>query len=366
MIERIVSWVNDFGLDHAWVYSAFIVIFLTLLANYIARIVLLRIEKKLMETPNPWDDALIVSLRSPLTLAIWVIGFFYVFQFVEKETQSGFFTHIEDLTQIIIIFLLGRFLFVFSQQVEKNLLNPSDPEKKADETTVSVIGRLARISIIITMGLIIMQALGYSISGVLAFGGVGGIAVGLAAKEMLSNFFGAFMIFLDKPFGIGDWIRSPDKDIEGTVEAIGWRVTKIRRFDKRALYVPNAAFTSISVENPSRMTHRRIHETIGIRYSDINCMKAIVDDVKAMLQSHDEIDSTQTLIVNFNAFSSSSVDFFIYTFTKTTNWVHFHEVKQDVLLKVADIIERHGAEIAFPTSTVHLFREQLENAVPEA
>lgn len=364
MIESVVKWVNEFGVDNAWIYSAFIVIFLTLLANYVARILLLRIEKKLTQTETPWDDALIVSLRSPLTIAIWVYGFSYVFKFVEQETQSGFFTRVDDFTQIIIIFLLGRFLFVFSQQVEKNLLNPSDPEKKADETTVSVLGRLARISIIITMALIIMQALGYSISGVLAFGGVGGIAIGFAAKEMLSNFFGALMIFLDKPFSIGDWIRSPNQDIEGTVEEIGWRVTKIRRFDKRPLYVPNAAFTSISVENPSRMTHRRINETIGIRYSDLHRMKAIVDDVKAMLQSHDEIDSTQTMIVNFNAFSASSLDFFFYTFTKTTNWIHFHEVKQDVLLKVADIIVAQGAEIAFPTSTVHLFREQVENATP--
>jgi MscS family membrane protein len=361
MIENIVAWINDFGVDHAWVYSAFIVIFLTLLVNYLARVVLLKIEHKLAATHNPWDDALVISLRSPLTWAIWVIGFSYVLKFVEKETQSGFFTRVEEFTQIIVLFLIGRFLFIFSQQVEKNLLGQKDPEKKVDETTVSVIARLARVSIIITVGLIIMQALGYSISGVLAFGGVGGVAVGFAAKEMLSNFFGAFMIYLDKPFKIGDWVRSPDQEIEGTVEEIGWRVTKIRKFDKRPLYVPNAAFTHISVENPSRMTNRRIYETIGIRYDDIHVMKAIVDDVKGMLQSHDEIDTSQTLIVNFNAFSASSLDFFIYTFTKTIKWVHYHEVKQDVLLKISDIIERHGAEIAFPTSTVHLSSVESEN-----
>jgi MscS family membrane protein len=149
-------------------------------------------------------------------------------------------------------------------------------------------------------------------------------------------------------------VRSPDKEIEGTVEQIGWRLTKIRTFDQRPLYVPNSVFTSISVENPSRMENRRIYETIGIRYADFDKMAAIVSDVKKMLLNHPEIDTGKTLIVNFNSYAPSSLDFFIYTFTKVTEWVRFHEIKQDVLLKIGEIIGGHGAEIAFPTSTVHL------------
>ena len=102
------------------------------------------------------------------------------------------------------------------------------------------------------------------------------------------------------------------------------------------------------------MTNRRIYETVGIRYDDIGKMEAIVHDVKEMLKSHPEIDQNQTMIVNFNSFAASSIDFFVYTFTKTTGWVHFHEIKQDVLLKIAKIINDHSAEMAFPTSTVHL------------
>ena len=153
---------------------------------------------------------------------------------------------------------------------------------------------------------------------------------------------------------VGDWIRSPDREIEGTVENIGWRLTRIRTFDKRPLYVPNAVFTSVAVENPSRMTNRRIKETIGIRYDDASKMKDIITDVKAMLKEHEEIDTGKTLIVNLNEFAPSSLDFFIYTFTKTTDWIRFHEIKQDVMLKILDIIEAHGAECAFPTSTIHI------------
>ncbi|MDP1897872.1 MAG: mechanosensitive ion channel, partial [Sulfurimicrobium sp.] len=133
-----------------------------------------------------------------------------------------------------------------------------------------------------------------------------------------------------------------------------WRMTVIRTFSKNPIYVPNSVFSTIAIENPSRMTNRRIHETIGIRYADFNAMERITSEVKAMLMTHPEIDSTLTLMVNFNRYGASSLDFFVYTFTKTTNWVRFHEVKQDVLLKIGQIIENNNAEIAFPTSTVHL------------
>ncbi|MCP4186249.1 MAG: mechanosensitive ion channel, partial [Gammaproteobacteria bacterium] len=166
--------------------------------------------------------------------------------------------------------------------------------------------------------------------------------------------FGGLIIYLDRPFSIGDWIRSPDRVIEGTVEKIGWRITVIRNFESQPVYVPNSVFTNIVVENPSRMANRRIYETIGLRYQDIDSMDTIVEEVKAMLINHEAIETGQTMIVNFNAFSDSSVDFFIYAFTKTSKWIEFHTVKQDVMLKVAEIIEANQAEIAFPTSTLHV------------
>ena len=118
------------------------------------------------------------------------------------------------------------------------------------------------------------------------------------------------------------------------------------------LYNCNSIFTKISVENPSRMLNRRIYETIGLRYSDAGKVREIIAAVKTMLSQHDEIDKDTTLIVNFNTMGASSLDFFIYTFTKTTDWVQYHEVKQDVLLKIIDIVHEHGADIAFPTTTL--------------
>ncbi|WP_139280569.1 mechanosensitive ion channel family protein, partial [Vibrio parahaemolyticus] len=221
-------------------------------------------------------------------------------------------------------------------------------------TTVQAIAKVGRLFIITIGVLTIMQAFGLSLSGLLTFGGVGGLIVGLAAKDLLSNFFGGLMIYFDRPFKVGDWIRSPDRQIEGTVERIGWRMTSIRTFDKRPLYVPNSVFSNIVVENPSRMLNRRIYEVVGLRYDDADKVPEIITAVREMLKNHKDIDTRQTLIVNFDTFGPSSLNFFIYTFTKTVNWVRYHEVKQDVLLKVVGIIKEHNADIAFPTQTLKL------------
>ncbi len=344
--------------DNAWVIQVFIIVFITLLANYIAVRLLDRVQQKMLLTKNLWDDALVAAARRPAAFAIWVIGIGWAAEIVQLESDAAIFAAIDPLRDVLVIGLLTWFLVRFVREAEGNLLarvgEDSDEEEPLDESTIHAIGKLLRMAIIITAALVVLQTLGYSISGVLAFGGIGGIAVGFAAKDLLANFFGGLMVYLDRPFAIGDWIRSPDKSIEGTVEYIGWRQTRIRTFDKRPLYVPNSTFTQIAVENPSRMSHRRIYETFGIRYDDAAVLKAVVDDVEAMLQAHKDIDQSQTLMVNVNAFAESSLDFFVYCFTHTVNWQEYHRVKQDVLISILDIVARHDAQIAFPTRVVEV------------
>jgi MscS family membrane protein len=339
----------------AWVLQAFVVVFFALLLDFIQKRVLARIYPRVQATSTLWDDALVGALRRPLTLLIWVVGITFAAQIVGAAADVTLLEAAGPLRDIGVICALAWFLIRLIRGVEQNVIARHQADAKPyDRTTLDAIGKLTRASVLITAGLVMLQTLGFSISGVLAFGGIGGIAVGFAARDLLANFFGGLTIYLDRPFAVGDWIRSPDRDIEGTVEEIGWRLTRIRSFDKRPIYVPNATFTSIAVVNPSRMSHRRIYETIGLRYDDIGRMDAVVRDVRAMLEAHPEIDTTQTLIVNFNQFAASSIDFFVYTFTKTTQWIRYHEVKHDVLLQIAGIIASHGAEIAYPTSTLHV------------
>ncbi|WP_206617930.1 mechanosensitive ion channel family protein [Hahella sp. KA22] len=352
--SEVSSWLGFADDSMHWIVRVFLIVFVTLVANYLCHKVTARIARQLAKTRNLWDDTLLDAGAKPLGVFIWLIGLSWAAEVAQRETGAVVFEAVDIIRAIGVIVLIIWFLIRFVRGAEEILVSPDKMKQPMDKTTMSAISKLLRASIIITGVLVIMQTLGYSVSGVLAFGGIGGIAVGFAAKDLLANFFGGLMIYLDRPFSVGDWIRSPDKNIEGTVEQIGWRLTCIRTFDKRPLYVPNSTFTTISVENPSRMTHRRIYETIGVRYDDFKQVPVIVEQVKAMLAEHDEIDETQTMIVNFNAFAASSLDFFIYTFTKTTNWIKYHEVKQDVLIKVMDIIQQNGAEVAFPTQTVHL------------
>lgn len=337
-----------------WVWQAFVVVFLTLVASFTARRVLLAWGRRLERTSNPWDDAVVDSLRRPLRVLIWVVGIAFAASLVPAAGEGTIFEAVDAIRDVGVVACVAWFLVRFVGQAEENLLaRETEGEMGPDRATLDAIAKLLRVSIIITAALVVMQTLGFSISGVLAFGGIGGIAVGFAARDMLANFFGALMIYLDRPFAVGETIRSPDREIMGTVEQIGWRLTRIRTFENRPLYVPNSVFATIAIENFTRMLNRRIYETIGVRYDDSSRVQPIVDEVRAMLESHPGIDPEEFLMVNFNAFAPSSLDFFIYAFTRTRAWDEYHAVKQDVLLKVNGIIERHGAEIAFPTSTVH-------------
>jgi len=337
--------------NNSYLIQAFVVVFGSLVIDFIQRKVIKKLQRRLLKTKNKLDDAFVGALAKPVSVVIWAAGIALAADIIQKSTKAVIFSAVQPIRDTIIVAALGWFLIRLINNIEKAYIQS---DKEIDHTTVDAISKLLRISVIITAALVALQTLGYSVSGVLAFGGIGGIAIGFAAKDLLANFFGGLMIYLDRPFSVGDWVRSPDREIEGTVEKIGWRQTRIRTFDKRPLYVPNSIFNTIAVENPSRMKNRRIYETIGLRYDDASKVETIICKVKEMLLEHPEIDSRQTLIVNFNAFALSTLDFFIYTFTKTTNWIYFHEVKQDVLLKVMKIIADEGAEIAFPTSTIHL------------
>lgn len=341
-----------------WVIQIFVVLLATGVLNIVQIRLLKKLDRVASRTRTPWDEALIYAIQRPLTLLLWVLGISFSCKIIGTETGTTIFNAVPAIRDVLVIALIAMTLTRFIRRAEHNLIESRAREGKAfDRTTVDAITKLLRLSVFITSGLVALQTLGFSVSGVLAFGGIGGMAVGFAAKDMLANFFGGLTIYLDRPFSEGDWIRSPDRNIEGVVERIGWRQTVIRTFDKRPLYVPNASFSSIAVENPSRMLNRRIYETIGIRYDDADKMREITEEVRYMLRSHPEIDLDQTLIVNFNQFASSSLDFFIYCFTKTTDWVTYHQIKEDVMLKVLDIILAKGAECAFPTSTIHFARD---------
>ena len=342
---------QEYNINH-WLIKFVLIIFIIIFINISTRVILSTLKKQFSKTNNIWDDCIIDSIYKPFTILIWILGIVLTLEAFNSDFKIFNISNdfLINLKRAGIILSIALFLNNLSRNFQFAIIkNNKTKNIDVDEATYEAITKIIRLSIIVTSGLIILQTFGFSISGVLAFGGIGGVAVGFAAKDMLANFFGGLMIYLDRPFRKGDWIRSPDRELEGTVENIGLRQTSIRNFRKNVIYIPNSVFMNIIVENPSRMTHRRIREVIGLRYKDLPKMLSIVEDVKTMISNHSDIDHNQTTIVNFDSYNDSSIDFFIITYADTTEWARYHEIKQDVLMKIGEIIEKNNAEIAFPT-----------------
>ena len=331
-----------------------ITLFLFFIKNKLINIVFALSQK----TNTVYDELILFSIKTPSTYLI-LFGYLFVITdyFVKNETLNLDFSLSSNIFTLIVIIiswslLRGLNYYLRLKPFSKNLSSEDDITLITE--TYEIVIRILKILVVVIAALIIMQEIGLSISGLLAFGGVGGLIVGLAAKDLLSNFFGGMMIFFDRPFRVGEFIKSPDRNIEGIVEKIGWRLTVVRTFSKNILYIPNTAFSSIIVENATRMSNRRINETIGIRYDDLNKITDIIKDVNSILENNLDIDQSQKAKVYFKSFSASSCDFFVYAFTKTKDWEKFLSIKQDILLKIAQIIEEHDAEIAYPTTTVFI------------
>ncbi|WP_272522347.1 mechanosensitive ion channel family protein [Providencia sp. PROV202] len=252
-----------------------------------------------------------------------------------------------------IALIITRKFFQLVNRLEKKQI-----KKGSDPTSARIIARVFKTAVIVIIMLLFGEHFGMSLSGLMAFGGIGGIAIGMAGKDILSNFFSGIMLYFDRPFNIGDWVSSPDRNIEGTVVEIGWRITKIVTFDHRPLYIPNSLFSSISVENPGRMTNRRIKTEIGLRYEDSDKVSAIVEDIRTMLKQDENIDTGQTLLVYFDAFADSSLNIMVYCFTKTTVWAEWLAAQQAVYLKIIEIVKRHNADFAYPSQTLYVERNK--------
>lgn len=339
---------------YSWALQGLLILLFTGVVGLLVNGLLARVVRGLSRGHSRWSELVLDGVRRPLSVLVWVVGLTLALEIAAKALDDITLDAAEHFRSVAYILLLAWALIRLVSRIEVRLVKGEAGKPGMDRTTADAIAKLVRLAVLVMSGLALLQNLGVSVSGILAFGGVGGLAVGFAAKDLLANFFGGLMIYMDRPFKVGDWIRSPDKEIEGTVEEIGWRLTRIRTFDQRPLYVPNSTFANIAVENPSRMTNRRIYETIGVRYDDAAQVQAIVAGIESMLKQHPDIDQHQTMIVNLNRFGPSSLDILVYTFTKTVIWVEYHKIKQDVLLKIMDVIIGQGAQVAFPTQTVHL------------
>jgi len=246
----------DWSILSVWWVKILVLLAVGVVGYFVANQIIEGLKRKASKTTNLFDDAVIGAVEVPVNYGILFYTIWFSIYILEKQFALNLLPKEQDVILIANAVLFAWFVLRLIK-IRENQILKGELETKSDRMTIGAVFKILRITVLILTLMVIFQTLGLSISGIIAFGGVGGAAVAFAAKDLLANFFGGLMVFLDKPFAVGDWIRSPDQNIEGTVEHIGWRVTRIRTFDKRPLYVPNSAFAQISIENPSRMTHRR-------------------------------------------------------------------------------------------------------------
>ncbi|WP_298039007.1 mechanosensitive ion channel family protein [uncultured Desulfuromonas sp.] len=306
------------------------------------------------KTSNRYDDQFLQGVKNPAGFMVVIAGLFVAVQVLHLPSEPmDLHRFAGAVLKVLVTFDVAWFLFNMVALLEAYLAQwVTRTESTLDDHLLPFIRKSLRVFIVFLAFIMTVQNLGYSISGLLASLGIGGLAVALAAKDTLSNIFGSIMIILDRPFHIGDWIKAGE--MEGVVEEVGFRSTKIRTFSKTLISVPNNVIANTEINNFSRMPKRRIKMTVGVTYESSPAqMRRAVDDIRAMLKEHPAIHQ-EFMLVNFTDFGPSSLDILVYCFTTTTVWGEYLEARQDVCLRIMDIIDGLGMEIAFPSRSIYL------------
>jgi MscS family membrane protein len=372
-------------IDMGRLFLFFIIIIFFIFINYlIYRKLYNYFKSKILKVEDDIDDILISNLnkiRVPIALLINGIGLELALEILEYPNNLSDNTHL-----YFYIFFIITIAYISMQIIENIFFIYFHSSSKKNITLrtelINLILSVSKFIIFLIAILVIFINMGINISGVIASLGIGGLAVALAAKDTLSNFFGLIKIIFDESFSQGDWISTTD--VEGTVIEIGFISTKIRTFDNSMITVPNEKLANTSIKNWSRRAvGRRIKLYIGVTYnSNAKDIQNAINDIHQMLLEHNSISTPQkidkknitkryvqsgkfvsldnklgiksTLMVYLDRFSDSSIDILVYSFSKTTDWEEWMRVKQDVLYKIWNILEKNNLEFAFPSQSIYL------------
>ena len=361
-MDFLPDWFNVqvlWGVTYLRLGLALVIIFFGFLSRRIIRFLFSSIlSAKVSKTRIQWDDDLIELIPAPIALVVQVLLWYVaaaVLVLPQEPVTIRLFVYqgLEVALAISCIWVAFRLTDVLSKVLERAT---GKTDTRIDDQLVPLLRKTLKVFLAVTVGVMIIQNLGYSVTSLVASLGIGGLALALAAKDTVANFFGSVVIFTDRPFQIGDWVQFGT--VEGTVEEVGFRTTRVRQFDKALVTVPNQAFTSTPLINYSNRSIRRIKMTVGLSYETSSSqMKTFLTAVRDMIGHHPHIDQGFNM-VKFTGFGESSLDILIYCFSDTIVWTDYLGIQEDVLLRIMDIVEDHGLEIAFPTRTVYLRDEK--------
>lgn len=334
--------------------GAFVAVLLGFIARAAIRILAVHLAKAATRSRTSIDDVLLASVKEPLGWGAVLVGIYIAVQILpipQEPVNVAYFLHVlaKGCSILLVVwFAIGLTDRLLDQWAQK----AAQTDSKLDDQAIPIIKSTTKVFLILVGAAMFLQNLGYSVGSLIAGLGLGGAALALASKDTLSNLFGAIVIFWDQPFAVGDWVEIGS--VEGTVEEVGLRTTRVRTFANSLITMPNMNLTTSAINNWSRMKKRRIKMTVGVTYgtppakvqAGVEAIREIIRNTAAM---HKDF-----FLVNFDAFGPSSLDIFIYCFTVTTSWADFLQAKEDFLVQIMERFEALGLEFAFPTQTVHV------------
>lgn len=330
--------------------GALIIFVLFLLIRKIfVRYIFRTIKRLSKKTKTKLDTNIIEAFENPLRALIIVLGVFFALRYLPLTPDQNFIV-VKLFRGSLIAFLAWGFYNLTGTFWLTEIGSRFDFE--IDQILVPFLTKIIHFMIVVLAVSMIAQEWGFNVSGFVAGLGLGGLAIALAAKDALANIFGGVVIITDKPFSIGDWIDTPS--VEGTVEDISFRSTKVRTFANALVTVPNATLANESITNWTRMGKRRVTFHLGVTYTTPReKLQSCVEEIRKMLEEHPEIHK-ETIFARFDKFNESSLDIFLYFFTNTTKWGEYLEVKEDVNFKIMEILENEGVSMAFPSRSIYL------------
>ncbi|HDY81441.1 MAG TPA: mechanosensitive ion channel family protein [Halieaceae bacterium] len=342
-----------------WQYLlAVLVILATMAAKLVARHVIDRWLARLVQrSSSELDDRLLAALRRPAFLLIYIAGLYLAVEVLTLPTEPvnlpRFF---HALFTSLLIVDVAYFLYSATSILDVTLGKWAEKtETDLDDQLVPFLRRGLRVVVVALAAVMVIQNLGYSVSSLVAGLGLGGLAFALAARDTLANTFGSITIFTDRPFKLGDWIKVGS--VEGVVEDIGFRSTRVRTFEKTLITIPNAKLTDTPIENVDARPLRRVKMVVGLTYdTSAEQMEQALAAIRDILGKHPGV-SQDYWLVYFTDFGASSLDIFIYYFTVSKVWAEYLEVRQQVNLEIMKRLEQLGLSIAFPSTTVYLRRD---------
>ena len=333
------------------IFVAFsISLFTILIKNIVATLLLKPLRTISKHSSGDTFEKIADLAEAPLRLSIVFVGFYIASHWVHTaKTEPFFHLFFKSFLTFVIFWILFRMVDKFSTVF--NFFS-SKVGKELNDDIQNFLIKTFRILIIALGIMAILQEWGINVSAFVASLGLGGLAFALAAKDTVANLFGSLVIFSDRPFQVGDWIETPN--VDGTIEEIGIRSTKIRNHAQALVSVPNAVMANTTITNWSRMGKRRVRMRIGLTYStSAEQMQAVIADIKTMLQNHPDIHQ-EVILVNFDEFEASALSILLNFFTNTIVTAEYLHVRQEINLEIMRIVARNGAQFAFPSQSLYV------------